>query len=407
MHCKKCGAEMAEGSAFCSACGTKIKKNKKPFFLVRFLMQVISLVLYFALMVGLFATVLLADVRVLTSSGGIETILTHLVTSQQTPAAPVPTEPAMANPYLQRLSTTTASEYRVDEYGNIIDPNGNVIGNINDLDNIQLPEGVTLPEGITVPSDTLTDSNSLADYVYDLAKQILGEDVSITPEQILTFIVKSNVMEFVAEKTSTVVENILSGNLDATPIITPDDISQLLEDNQQLIEDTFQVTITPEMKDEIHLQAQEALSDGQINAAIHDTVGQVLAEPVPGMEGMTVSDLMAQINRFTQVKFICIAAVVCLALMALLMLLNYYNLPSGLTWNASACTVVGLLLSAPLLLLHISPALLEGFLPQTAETLALIDGAARVISPLHYGLLAFGLVLAVVSLVWKPLVQKH
>lgn len=406
MHCKKCGAGMEEGSAFCSACGAKNKKHKKPFFLVRFFLQTVCLVLFMALLVGLAGTILLADVRMLTSSGGIETILTHLVTAQQVPSAPVPTEPAMGSSYLQRLSATTVSdEYVVDEYGNIIDPNGNIIGNINDLDNVQLPDGVTLPEDITVPSDALTDANSLADYVYDLAKQFLGEDVSITPEQILTFITESNVMEFVAKKTATVVENILSGGTDTAPIITADDITQLVEDNQALIEDTFQVTITPEMKEQIQFQSQEMLNDGQINQVIRNSVDQVLAEPVPGMEDTTVSDLIAQVNVYTQVKFICLAAAVCLVLMALLMALNYYNLPGGLNWNASACVAAGLLLSAPLLLLHITPALLEGILPQTAETLALIDGAAQVISPLHYGLLIFGLALAVASLVWRKLAR--
>lgn len=410
MKCKKCGAEIDESSAFCSACGakTKHKKHKKPFFLIRFFLQVISLVLYGALLVGLLGTVLLADVRILTSSDGIETLLTHLVTSQQEPADPVATEPAMGSPYLQRLSATTAAdEYTVDEDGNIIDPDGNIIGNINDPENVQLPDGVTLPEGSTVPGDAPADASSLADHVYDLAKEILGEDIPISPEQILTFMVESNIMEFMAEKTASVVEDVISGNTDVNPFLTADDISQIVEENQELIEETFQVTITPDMKDDIHIQAQEALNDGQFNATLREQVDLALATPVPGREDMTLRDLLVLVSSYAQVKFLCLAIAACLVLMAVLMLLNYYNLPEGLNWNASACTVAGLLLSVPLMLLHISPALLESFLPETAETLALIDSAAHVIAPLHYGLLIFGLVLAVAALVWNAQIKKH
>lgn len=405
MHCRKCGAALEEGNAFCPACGKKNKKGRRPIAPFRLLLQLVSLVLYLALTVSLLATALLTDVRILTSSGGIETILTNLVAPedvQQTPS----TSPAMGAAGVMLYNMYEFDGYIVDDDGNIIAPDGMVLGNINDPDSIQLPEGVELPDDLQIPSQALTSPNTLAEYVHELAQQILGEDIPITVDQVLAFILESNVMGFVADKAATLVADILSGNPDPAPIITSDEIVQLVTDNKAVIEKHLQVEITDEIQQEIAFQIHENVDDEALNQSLRDGVDQVLAEPVPGMNGVTVSDLMAKINLFTQLKFIYAAAMVCLMLMGLLMLLNYYDLPRGLRWSSSAFISVGSLLSVPLLVLQLSPVLLENLLPETAEALALVGGAARVISPLHYGLLILGVVLLLASVLWRAL-AKH
>lgn len=408
MQCKKCGAALEEGSAFCPACGKKAKKRgRRPIFPIRWLMQGLSLVLFLALMAGLLATVLLADVRILTSSGGIETILTHLVTPENTQQSPS-TTPPMGAAGVMLYNMYEFDGYVVDDDGNIIAPDGTVLGNINDPDSIQLPDGVELPDDLQIPSQALTSPNALAEYVHELAQQILGGDVPVTVDQVLAFIVESNIMEFVAEKASTLVEDVLAGTPaeETAPIITADELVQLVEDNETLLEKHFNVELTEDIKQDMALQIHESFDDAALNQTLRDSVDQTLAQPVPGMNSLTISDLLAKLRVFTQTKFIIAAAAVCVALMALLMLLNYYDLPRGLRWSASACTSVGSLLAAPLLVLQVSPVLLKNLLPETAEALALVGGAARVISPLHYGLLAFGIVLLVVSVVWRAL-AKH
>lgn len=370
MHCKKCGAALTDDGAFCPSCGAKIKtRGKKPFFLIRFFLHLLSFVLYLVLIVSLLATALLADVKILTSSGGIETILTHLVTSEDTPAPA--TSPAMGAAGVMLLSATELS------------------GDVH------------------IPDDATSDSGALADVILEMAGQILGEDVSITPEQIQTFIKESTVMEFVADKAASMVGNILTGKTDSSPIITTEDILQLVEDNQQLIEETFQVEITEESKQEMAGQIDTALADADINAVLQESITQALQTPVPGTNGMTVQEIMVYIQQLAQTKVIVLCIVACLLLMGLLLLLNYYDIPQGLRWAGSACATAGALLATPLAIVQFSPALVAGILPETGETLQLISGAAAVVVPVHYGLLAVGTVLLVVSFLWRVFTKNR
>lgn len=368
MHCKKCGTALTDDAAFCPSCGAKAKKRgKKPFFLIRFFLHLMSLLLYLALMVSLLATALLADVNILTSSGGIEAIMTHLVTTDGTTPSPTSpsTSPAMGSAGVMLLSATD------------------------------------LPGDVQIPDDVTTDSGALADFIQDMAGQILGEDAAITPEQIQTFIQKSNIMEFVADKAASMVGNILSGKTDTAPIITTEDILQLVDDNQQLIEDIFRVEITEESKQEMAGQIDTALADADINAMLQEGITQALQTPVPGTDGMTVQEFLVYIQQLAQPKVIIFCVAACLLMMGLLGLLNYYNLPGGIRWIGSACTTAGALLATPLAIVQFSPALVAGLMPETGETLQLISGAASVIAPVHYGLLAMGIVLMIVSFTWR------
>lgn len=408
MHCKKCGAALTGDGSFCPTCGKKVpRKSKRPIGPIRLVLQLASFVLFLALLASLLGTVLLADVRLLTSSGGIETILHQLIAPDDRPASDPIGAAVGAVGVVVRRDSQDVYIYTVDEDGNIIDENGNIIGNVNDPGSIQLPEGVELPEDLQIPTDALADSNALAEYIHEMAQQLLGEDIPITVDQVLSFIVESNVMEFVADKASTLVEDVLSGDLGSDPIITTEELVQLVEDNRAVIEKHFNVEITDEMAEEISTQIHENIDDEALNQSLRDTVNETMSQPVPGMEDMTVSDLLAKINVFTQTQFIIGAVIICLLMMGLMMALNYYNLPKGLRWNADACIWVGILLSTPLLVLQFAPSVLTNLLPETAEVLSLAGGAIQVIAPLHYGLLALGITMFIGSVVWKMMTKKR
>ena len=363
MHCKKCGSELTEGAAFCPSCGKKAKKQgKKPFFLFRFFLQLASFALYLVLTVSLLATALLTDARILTSSGGIETILTHLALPDD--AAPPATAPALGTAGVVLIGSTEDSD---------------------------------------VPQDS---DDALVERIREMAGQILGEDIPVTTEQIHTFIQDSTVMEFVAEKAASTMKNILSGEADSTPLFTTEEILRLIDDNQQLIEDTFQIQLTEESKQEMSAQIDEALADGDMNVLLQEGITQALQTTVPGTDGMTVRDILEYVQRWAQIPVILTGAALCLLLMAMLLLLSYYQIPRGLRWAGSACTTAGGLLAVPLAVLQFSPALVSGILPETGETLRLLSGAAAVVAPVHYGLLAGGTVLLVISFFWRLIARN-
>lgn len=330
------------------------KQLNKPTFMARLILQISSLVLSLVLTVSLLATALLADVLVLTSSGGIETILNHMVS----PADPAPdsTQPAMGAAGVILLAS---------------------------------------PDSAEISADTSPDSNILTEYVYDLVQEALGDDIPITPEQVQYFIEESTIIDFVAGKSASLVQDMLNGTENTT--VTAEELRQLMDENEKVIEETFQVEITEEMKQDMVTKMEEAVVDTDINATLRSGVERVLQTPVPGTGGMTVSDLLVIVQQYTKTQVLLGAIAVCLVLMLALCGLNYYYLPKGLRWSASSCMLAGGLLSIPLAIVQAAPSLLADVMPETSETLNLLSGAANALAPVHYGLFGFGVALMIVS----------
>ena len=360
MQCKQCGAEMGENASFCPSCGhdQKKKKRKKPFILFRPILRLAAFLIYILLLVSLLATVLLTDVYILTNPNGIKTILSHVVSAEE-PAAPA--SPSTGSVGLTLLSTAAVSE------------------------------------------DAPVSEESITAMVQEMAGQILGEDIPISPEQIAHFIAESTFMEFFAEKAATIVEQSLTNELGTTPLITPDDILRLIEENEDLIEETFQIEITEESKQEMPAQIEAAMADADVNAALQNGITQTLQTPIPGTDNLTVRDAMEYTRRLAQPVVILIGYGVCLLLMALLMWLYSYQPYRGLNRAGSACVAVGSLLSLPLAILQFAPALVSGFLPETGKTLQLFNGTAAVMAPVHYGLTAVGVAMLVLAFIWRTL----
>lgn len=330
------------------------KEQNKPTFMARLILQISSLVLSLVLAVSLLATALLADVLVLTSSGGIEKILNHMVSP--TDPAPDPSEPAMGAAGVILLAS---------------------------------------PDNAELSADMLPDSNFLTEYVYALLQEALGDDIPITPEQVQYFIEESTIVDFVADKSASLVQDMLNGT--QTTTVTAEELRQLMDENEQVIEETFQVEITEEMKQDMVTKMEEAVVDTDINATLRSGVERVLQMPVPGTGGMTVSDLLAIVQQYTKTQVLMGAIAICLVLMLALCGLNYYCLPKGLRWSASSCMFAGALLSIPLAMVQAAPSLLADVMPETSETLSLFYGATNALAPVHYGLLVFGVALMIVS----------
>ena len=372
MHCKKCGASIELTDAHCSQCGAKLKLGwKKPPALIRLVMQIVSLLMCLTLIASLITTVLLADIRNLTSSGGIEKIITALFTPESSMQMPDPTIDPVANALpVHKLNSTTGTE-----------------------------DGTQIPEDVEIPMDALTNSDAMAEFVTGFVESLLGEEAAADPENVSRFIEESTVMDFFAAKISSFVSDAFSGNQSAT--ITAEEIMQLLDENQALLEDIFKIEITDEQKEQIGTQVNDMLAEADLDNTIRQSIDDLTSTPIEGMDGMTVGDLMQTIQKISQPGVILLAFGFCLLLMLGMCLLNFYNIPQALRWCGFPCLISGAILSAPLLVINASPAILEEAMPDTAALMTVVDAALSVVAPLHFGILILGVAMIVLSFLWR------
>lgn len=391
MECKNCGTHIHGRPARCPECDTRLKPKRPPL-LIRGVFTLASVVVYLVLIVSLLATAVLTDISRLTSSGGIQDLLDHVLTSEQSPVVDPTIDPSAQVGKLNLLTTTDYGEYTVDEEGNIIDKDGNIIGNVNDSQN---PDDSNLDFSL----DMLTSAESLSAFLAEMAKDVLGEEAPITTEQIQAFIEESTVTEFIADKTSSLLEDILTGSENTT--LTAEDVMALVEENQALIEEVFQVELTDEIKQEISASVTEAMGEEDLADQLRTEVAQTLDEPIEDLGGITVNQLLALIQQLTQPVVLMTACTMCLALMALLCGLSYYNIPKGLRWCATACLTVGLALSIPTAILQFSPAALAQQIPEMEQLLSLISGIAGVMAPVHYTIAFAGIALYALAILLR------
>ncbi len=388
---------------------------KKPLFLLRLPMQLISFLLCILLIVALLGTALLLDMRILTSTGGIKQILTELVSSQQStdPDPSVPSSPAAAAPgygvvRLSSIKPLSASNYTVDENGDIWVA-GMKIGNIADPDIQeklnQIGSGdISLPSDIIDPTNMESSTNAIVDYIYEFVSGTMGKDTAITKDQVQELVEESTVVDYLADKVSSYADDILKGT--ANTVITAKELMDLVEENEALIEKNLQVEITEEIKAEIEAQIVQAVEEEDLNGTIRNEINNAMEQPVPGMDGMTVSQLLEKVRLITETKVLLTAVGICVGLMAVILLLNYYKLPAGLRKCGICILIVGVILSLPLILLGTTSNILVSLLPELGSLIGTLSGAITVLAPVHYGTLAIGAVVLVLSILWRILWRR-
>lgn len=396
MECNHCGAQFRGHPARCPECDTRLKPKRPPL-LIRALLSLVSVAVYLVLIVSVLTAAVLTDIHLLTSSGGIQDILDYVLTTDRSPTVDPTINPSTQVGKLNLLTSTDYGDYTIDEDGNIIDKDGNIIGNIYDT---QDPEG-SLPE---FSMDMLTSTESLSNYLAEIAQEMLGDSTTVTAEQIQTFIEQSTLTEFVADKTASLLEDVLTGSANTT--ITAEDLIGLVEENEALIEEVFQVELTEEIKQEISVSVHEAIGEEDLAQQVRTEVAQSLDAPIEELGGMTANELMATIKQLSQPSVVVSSYALCLTLMVLLCLLSYYNIPKGLRWSASACLTVGLLLSIPTFVLQHFPTALAQQIPELTELMSVFSGVANVMAPVHYTLTIAGFVMYVLGIVWRFFKRK-
>ena len=375
MQCHVCGHQYDDHLDTCPICAAQkvvhihtpeviiVEKTgrRKPHIMLRLFMKLVSIVLCLILSLSLLGTVLIADIQILTSSGGIKQLITSVLMPNK--ASHDPRIAAGAGGVLLDMGS----------FADQLDP--------EQMEDIMAATG---------------DSNALVDLLYNTMKDMMGEDVPVTIEQVQTFVENSTVTDYIAEKAAGYAEDLLFGT--ENTVITTDELIQLVEENKVLIEETFDIEISEEQLDEIKSNVITIVEEQDLNNTIRTEINTVIESVTSGSEGSSFSlnQIMDVVRMLSDKTTLYGAIGVCVALVLLLMLANFYNLPGGMTWASLPCMSVGLILAAPIAVVQ--------FVPEALSQLGAFASYANmitVLAPAHYTVFLVGVALFAGSIVWR------
>lgn len=209
-------------------------KHKLPG-VVRFFLALLSIALCFVLFATSLVTIVIADLHVVTSEGGLQTIITQILMPSKAPVA----RPGLAagRPVIHYDETSLGG-----------------------------------------PADMVVDA------LMEMLQQEFGSDLPITRDQVDAILAETTLPDFISEKAASLVSGILNGEV-PTLNITIDEVEDLILENRDVVKKYFDVEITDEMVDQITTSLEEE--------KILETVEQQLQESL-GFTGTPGGDSTTQ-----------------------------------------------------------------------------------------------------------------
>lgn len=370
-------------------------RGKKPHIAVRIPLQLLSFILAVALFAVVIGGVLLADLREVTSENGMKKLVNALLTGGE--SAPVQIHPApiqadpMSNIAWDSTSPTIPGDITVDEDGNIT-IGGDVSINPEDI-----------PDDILNGGGGEANVLNLVDWVYEQIDASTDKPLKFSKSEFREFVQESTVGDYVSEKLTGYTEDFINDTEETE--ITTREILKLLEENEDLMRTTLHVEPTDEQWDQIEVTVETMVEQNDINGTIRDkvytAVDTVLEENAEMLGGMDRKGLQELLQTLTSdgLFFTFVGAAV--LLLVLLCLLNYYNVPAGLTWAAVPTILAGIILALPVLLLNTAADTVSGLIPALSGVTGLLASFVDVFALIHYGVLGIGVLLLIVSIVWR------
>jgi len=301
------------------------------------------------------------------------------------------------------------SGYVVDGEGNVMAGlAGDVLGDMDvDLDQVV---------GDNISSGGMDGvAGALVDWAYDYVQDQFGGELEISKEQVQNFVQNSTVKDFVAEKAAGLVQDFYSGESKTT--ITPEEISGLIKENAQILEDQFGLEITDEALDIV----DQAIADSGFLAPIEENglMGYIQQSMgLPGGDGdqsgdnssggfadnemaqnmQAIQQAMEIIRTVTSYSALAILGGVMAFLMLLLFFVNG-GISAMLSQTGVILTLTGLIFSAPAIVCQTQPALLMQMLdPMIASVVISVFTAAAWV---NYTVLGVGVAMIVAAIVIK------
>lgn len=354
---------------------------KKPHVVIRILLGIISVVLSIALFVGIFTAMVIGNIRVLTNKDNLQTFISEILFATPKKHAPV------------------------------ILRQGVGVG------------GVKLDEANAEMDGT---QQMIVDYVYGMLKDQFGDELPVSEEKVEELLSESTVPEFLSEKMASIMSDVLTG--ETTTTITSEEVVELIQENSELIQDTFGVEITQEHLDAVTQWVEEADITTTVQEVVKGNLGLKEpedAQPEAGgfmekgdgqgsllggvMSGQVsldnvmngdVQTLLVLFREVTSVNVLLTILGGCAVLVVLLFLVNYWKPYAAVRCVGITAMIASLPFLIPTVLVLAVPAMFAD------PALSIVALVLRLTSVVCIGLFAGGVVLLAGSIVWGTLAKK-
>lgn len=360
-------------------------KIKKPPVAVRVLLGLVSVILCLALFCTTVVTMVVTDLKVLTSKDSLQTIITQLVFATPKKNSPV---------YLFQAAG---------------------VGGVR-LDDAEISEGAQ-EEG--------SSTQFVVDFLYDYLKEEMGEEMEISKEEVGALLEESTIPEFLSDKMSSMVSDIITG--ESTTEITKDEILELVEENKQIIEDVIgeelpeeaieqivtkveEVNVAETVKDVVEVQLglkpdpSNPEADGTASAPVikENVIQGVLSgkNTVDDVINGGIPTMLVLLREITATTMILSLLGVCLVLIGLLFAANYWKLHAALRGAGITLMIAALPFVAATVAVQAVPAL---FADPAMKVVALVIQTTGVVS---FGTFGAGLAMLIGSIVWGCLRKR-
>ncbi len=263
---------------------------------------------------------------------------------------------------------------------------------------LQTPRQSRAAQPLTASRQTasldFSDPESLVDWAYGLVQKAVGNVTTVKKESVRNFLVASTVKDHLADKLATAVPSLLQTG-SAGDLFAQGEIAALMEENQEVIAREFGASLTEERLQSIAGVIDATIQADGVNDQFRDYVERFTKGQTPILFGITAQDVFSFIATRLTGEVFWTQLITCLVLVVLLCLVNFYNVPAGLTWAAFPCILSGGMLALVTSLL----ALPEKF----ASMQPTLDALKGLIAPVHNTVLGIGAGLLVVSIAWRIL----
>ena len=349
---------------------------------VRVLLGFLSVILCILLFVSTLVTIIVADVRLVTSKDGLQTIITQALFPTPAPVRPMGAL-AAGVPVLSPVSGT-----------------GNEA------------------------------QGAIVDAIYGMLSEQFGEELPISQEQVEQFLSDSTLPEFVSEKVAGIVNDIYTG--ESTTTITKEEVMDLLTENADLIKENLGVELNTEAieavgkwveENDVMSTVQEEVSkltglkppasvkpDGTGKPSTGTTTDEevVLLGTTEMLQALlsgdfsvaTIPNILNLVRTLTSVTALLICLGVCLLIIGLLMLTHWGRPFAAIRSVGIPVTIAGIVMSVPAILAVVMPSLFTGTVMVIAKQILAMTGYVG------YGVAALGLAMIVVGAVLNSKMKK-